>query len=88
VIGLGVVIFKMLVSEVSFTLGSGEFCVWTTGVDCKAQKNFHCIPNFKNKIILIYLVISNFSVPWKFSKSFQKKKKKKSFLGLSEHTPP
>jgi hypothetical protein len=49
-----------------------SFGVWTFGVDCRAQTNFHCTPNFRNKIILTYLVISKFSVPWKFSKSLKK----------------
>jgi hypothetical protein len=54
------------------------------------KEDFHCTPNFRNKIVLTYLVVSNFFVPWKFSKkrSQPKKKKKKSYLGLSEHTPP
>jgi hypothetical protein len=39
------------------------------------KEDFHCTPNFRNEIVLTYLVVFNFSVPCKFSKKLSKKKK-------------
>jgi hypothetical protein len=40
------------------------------------KEDFHCTLNFKNKIVLTYLVFSNFFVPWKFSNKRHNQKKK------------
>jgi hypothetical protein len=51
-----------------------SFGVWTSGLIVEYKRIFTLSRILEFKIILTYLVISNFSVPWKFSKSFQKKK--------------
>jgi hypothetical protein len=57
------------------------------GLDVVHKEDFHCTPNFRNKIILTYLVVPNFLCLANFLRGFKKKIIKKIFRVKRTYAP-